>query len=351
MHALSEQIRGAGADVCQMKPVESADPGQDSDSSDEFGPHAVDQIMFQGHVDASRSKALIFQYPYLEKYPSWVGSALRTNNTVYAGYGIPLSTWEHGLYNGPIIKNLSIFIASSNRDAWKMKTRNPTVRVLKAGNPLLWQLRNSPSPHEVSIDVLWAPHWTQSWFDESAGYSTFLDLLPAMCMAVSKKPALKFVCRPHPLLEKALWVAEGGDPQGLPETVTQTARALVDSPNFELWHTLTAAANFKISRSSMLQDICAARALISDGVSILAYWAATGKRVFVPRSKNTSRFNGDGNRLMKTLLSGAPDEKNLLSFLTEVEIASEPLLDMQKVSRRLHPTGRVSPGARLVECF
>ncbi len=100
----------------------------------------------------------------------------------------------------------------------------------------------------------------------------------------------------------------------------------------------------QLSGSSLAEDVLRSSHLLTEGVSIIAYWATTGKPILVITDDESPQFNSDGKRLLDQI-EKAKNEFEISNWLANQNFVSESeksnsLID---ISYQLHPTFRESP--------
>lgn len=253
---------------------------------------------------------------------------------VYSGYGVNLTAWKEGHYELDFYSHCEIILVSSHLDmeGHLAAGRDPEKLVL-AGDPLLFEIATG-LPQEVpgreSATVLWAPHWAKVW-DGGPGFSNWEWTVGALYRFFRSRPSQRLVVRPHPFLD----FEKGG------LLARRKARALLALPNVS------------VSVASMREDIEAADILVSDGVTILAYFGVTGKPVvFLRKLGKRPPFNSAGFDLTSAAqTSTTPVELvNALSMLSDSNLGSvgtqpSPMRDVV-LDRFLLP--KTPPGATLL---
>jgi hypothetical protein len=99
-----------------------------------------------------------------------------------------------------------------------------------------------------------------------------------------------------------------------------------------------------MSSASMIDDVLRADYLITEGISIIGYWATTGKPIAVLRDPNSPTFNEDGNNLLSAMEQIG--DADLLSEWLKLNFKKEQTRnndDMVEISRIVHPTFQDSP--------
>jgi hypothetical protein len=274
--------------------------------------------------------AIWIQTPYPEHYPDWFWDASK-GISCYAGYGLTLSTWTAGLYGLETYRSCAAILAESAtvRDNY-IDNGVLADRVILCGNPLLFELRRRmgdapPTP----FAVLWAPHWTEDWFGQR-GYSRWRETVHPLLIWACDHPDSRILLRPHPLL-----------PDGI--------AALPDSDeDAAAYRRLVALPNTTVSAGPLLDDILASAALITDGVSIIAYWSSTGRPLGITRDSESPPFNATGEALCAAA-EILPTPGAVASWLSVLE-GRQTDVALRELSERLHPVFAESPIAMWNAC-
>jgi len=321
--AIAEQARAVGIEHCYLDAVAGGDElltllGGDTTVV------VTTQREFRKHLKAARSHAVFVQSPYPEHYPEWFWPTAIARGLAFTGYGLNLSTWEHGLYGLDTFRQASHLLADSTLVAGKyIEYGVDPSRVTMTGNPLLWDLRRRDEAWEPLREdrLLWAPHWTATWFDEPRGFARWRETVRVVDAYAESRPDATVLVRPHPLLLETIQTDDDDD------DIT-AFRTLLDRPNVAL------------SSGSMLDDILASSRLLTDGVSIIAYYASTGRPLGIVRDDASPRFNATGERLV-----AAAEELTSPESIGRWLADPAPGLDegRRALSRQLHPTAPDSP--------
>ncbi len=281
------------------------------------GRVARDQTDLTKHW-TSNDTAVVLQSPYLEDYPDWFWAEKETHQNlefIYTGYGIALSNWSAGHYRLPsfrLLDRLGVpdilgFVGAFIHEP--LKTRlipDPQAKLLS----------NYISSRQPKHSVLWAPHWSQNWFGNPRGFSRFNDSLTPITHFMFSNPEETLTFRPHPILKKALHcLTTNANPD------SEEERSTLDSiKNLEAEYSdFISLPNVNLSRSSLVQDILSHEKLITDGVSIIAYWGLTGKPMVVWRDSDSPSFNSLG-RLLDPLLLKVKSQEELAFFIQQDNI-------------------------------
>lgn len=277
------------------------------------------------HFRRHRPVAVWMQTPYPEHYPAWFWDTAE-GLLAYAGYGLTLSTWSAGLYGLETYARCAWILTESPRDRDHYIEHGVSPqRVVHSGNPLLFELRaalaESPDPQ---FDVMWAPHWTEDWFGKR-GYSRWRETVGVLLEYAVSHPDSRILVRPHPLLHAGIAALTEGDPAA------------------DAYRELVALPNTTVSVGPMLDDLVRCAALLTDGVSIIAYWSATGKPLGITRDAESPPFNDTGEQLCAAsdILSTAGAVANWLDSLGTGQNSAR----RRALSELLHPTFDKSPVA------
>jgi len=277
-------------------------------------------------------KRVILQSPYLEHYPDWFWdeSKKHTNLTlVFNGYGISLSDWHKGHYDNDSYKyfheigspDLFGFVGQLIRRPRKARWVADPVSVKIRG-------RVHQREHKIKRDILWAPHWSQVWFSNETGYSRFAGALAPITNHLKLNPCTSLTFRPHPILGQALAsLVEGGLSESREVTITKN-KILPVLPQFLEFISLP---NVRTSSCSLVTDVLSHHRLVTEGVSIIAYWAMTGKQMAVFRDSQSPAFNLLGKLLM-TFSTRVSSAEELSTWLSQPIVKS---MSVKQTSLRL----------------
>ena len=215
---------------------------------------------------------------------------------------LPLSTWTRGHFR------MAPILASSHywpRASTNLMVTPPTTTYRtpsSAGNPLLYELRSRLPPADPARDetakLLWAPHWTKALWDGTRGYGRWRESVAALLDWKKSRPSGHLVFRPHPLFKAALEFYLGTGKSVAHREAAKSINIGADRWALELIRELLALPNVELSTSSLVDDILRCAALVTDGISIIAYWSATGKPLLVIRYSASPPFNDGGEALV-----------------------------------------------------
>ncbi|MFT4284640.1 MAG: hypothetical protein QM598_07390 [Protaetiibacter sp.] len=320
--AIAAQARAENIECCYLDAVGYLDAADGASAGVDLALGSLVTVStpreLARHLRASRSRAVFVQSPYPEHYPEWFWPLVYDRTLAFTGYGLTLSTWEHGLYGLETFRRARHLLADSPLVAAKYAEHGvDPSRVFMTGNPLLWELRRREQSHDSQVDrLLWAPHWTATWFDEPRGFARWRETVRVVDAYAAGRPDAAITVRPHPLLL---------------ETIANDS----DDDDIHAFRTLLGRPNVTLSSASMLDDIHASSRLLTDGVSIIAYYASTGRPLGIVRDADSPRFNTTGEQLV-----AAADELATPRAVAEWLEAPTPDLDegRRELSRRLHPT-------------
>ncbi len=232
-----------------------------------------------------RWSAVVVQTPYDEQRTSHWRELAQGDGLTYSGYGVPISNWTDGLYGLPFYRRCTYILLSTPEEAKRHEAKGTyRRRLIHTGDPLLFDVVTGVGESAIATKptILWMPHWTVDWFGKP-GYSTFAETVFDILDVARSEGEATFVVRPHPLLSQPQGVSVPSDPD--PHVAY---RELLRLPNVEL------------SSRSLVDDLYAGSAVITDGVSGIAYAAAVGLPLAVCRRSDSPRFNEYGERIAAT---------------------------------------------------
>jgi hypothetical protein len=299
------------------------------------------------HFSDSKSQSMFLQSPYEEHYPDWFENMHTEIPFAYSGYSINLADYYPGTYGSSIVRNSRFLLAGSQDELNGYTTVARADAIVQlTGNPLLFELRkminqNKNRPKKP-MRILWAPHWTTSWQDSTEGLARWDIALEAIHTFANMNLDKEIVFRPHPLLRAAI-EAELGKEKILKH------RESIKTQQSEYFMVFVAQLreflqlkNVKTSKNTMLQDVYQSDLLVTEGLSIIAYWATTGKPILVLRDDRSPKFNAEGEELLTTV-----DQTNLvaeaLSWLDLHSTSRKINKARVDLSHNIHPTFDKSP--------
>jgi hypothetical protein len=277
LQSIAQQATREKLEVCWLDLGHEPGIAEVIRSYDHFGgtPVRVDTPRaLKRHFKKHQPVGVWIQTPYPEHYPDWFWSTVEPWPLCFAQYSIQLMTWEHGLYRLSTYDQCRwILVESSSLRNGYLANKIPPDRVLLAGNPTLYELRHSDAAQgETSPnDLLWAPHWSQDWFGQR-GFSRWREVAPVLLAWARTHPEKSVAVRPHPLLHDFV------------------DAAAEDDAGAAAYRDLLALANTRLSEASLADDVRRSAALLSDGLSILAYFATTGKPLGLVHDADSPQF-------------------------------------------------------------
>ena len=219
------------------------------------------------HLKANRPVAIWLHTPYPEHYPPFFWSSVETWPLAYAPYssGFPSGSWEHGEFGLDTFKKCTWLLATHEgmREGY-LRHGIAAERILLTGGPIMYEIQNSPSSPEDRNDLLWAPHWIEDYFGQGC-FTTWRWVAPLLLSHAKAHPEISIVVRPHPFLAAMIEKASPDD---------------ADANNYR--H-LLALPNVRQSQRSLIDDVLASDALLSEGMSLNVYFATTGKPLGMTR--------------------------------------------------------------------
>jgi hypothetical protein len=221
--------------------------------------------------------------------------------------------------------------------------------IVFSGNPLMYELRRAIDNEthlltQFKSILLWAPHWSKDWINEAKGFAQWRRTIGAVYEFAYSNPTIEVIVRPHPILREAILAT-------LFENREMTNWESLKSIDLELDHNqlkdfskLLNLPNVKMSSNTLLEDVLKATHLVTDGVSIIGYWATTGKPMLVIEGEEGSPFNEDG-KLIVAETERAVSSREIGIWLNKLDLhAPVPTnFDLKELSEKLHPTFPKSP--------
>lgn len=240
-----------------------------------------------------KTSSNITQTPYLQDHfhPKFLKKLMFGLNVSYTNYGLNLQLTPDLHYSLESYKELANLLVSSPMDVDGFKNAGiESCKVTQIGNPLVFEVDYQRKNvdlgfHHYTTRVLWAPHWTSSW-------SNWEATLPILRLILSEHTDVSVTFRPHPLLLSGL---NGELPRGYGNSTSYEAEGLEQLRGF-LQH-----ERVVLSTSSLLLDCSRNDLLVTDGVSIIGFWAATGKPMAVLRRPDSPPFGPQMSDLRNNL--------------------------------------------------
>jgi hypothetical protein len=310
----------------------------------------VDSRSILDHYRSKKSKAIFLQSPYPEHYPSWFSSLQSDVSFAYAGYGINLSNYFEGQFNTPLIQMCRYLLAASPYEVGGyQKYLEQDSTVLFSGNPLMYELRRAihnemRDQAQFKPQLLWAPHWSKDWINGTQGFAQWRRTIGVVLDFANSNPMIEIVVRPHPILREAILASLFENRKMTNRESLKTIDLNLDLDQLNNFAKLLNLPNVTMSGNTMLEDVLWASHLLTDGVSIIGYWATTGKPMLVIESQGGSPFNEDGKLIVSSTDSAVTVEEISL-WLNQANFNSPTPtnVDLQALSRNIHPTFSKSP--------
>ena len=310
----------------------------------------IDKKSLEHHLKSDRSKAIFLQSPYPEHYPDWFMEFGVVSNLAYAGYGMSLSNYVTGQFNTPLIKYSKYLMASSDYEmnGFKEITQS-NGQILFTGNPKMYDIRKSlKSPnrlnHPFTPRLLWAPHWSRFWLEGKRGFARWQKTINPILEFARNNDHIEIVVRPHPILREALLAHTTFGQKNLNRESINSLDLETDTKYIEYFKDLLLLENVKLSQFSLAEDVLRSSHLVTDGVSIIAFWATTGKPILVITDDESPQLNSDGKKLLQEI-EKAKNEFEISNWLNRQNFVSESEKNSSLISlsHLLHPTFHESP--------
>lgn len=280
-------------------------------------------------IDNGDYDAVVMQMPYDDlKDPVWKEVGRDQAYTVYSGYGVFTVVWDYGEIGLPFYSRLSLVLASSpfQRDRFRFSPQAPAEAVW-SGDPLMYELEGQESaPNDSRQVILWAPHWSETWVDGSPGFSTWKSTVHDVLAVAKARTDATIVVRGHPLMS-----TDGTDRRS-----RRSSRAFRE---------LLALPNVTASTVSMREDIQTATALLTDGISIIPYFATTGRPLSVVRpGRRWPPYNSAGRAIVRSC-DIVHNSRSIRQWLHKAADGRHPSsAERQDLVAQLFPLRRKSPG-------
>ena len=273
-----------------MRKFVVADLRKDSDVRLDLSKFASQVEVLNGEqyaVQLASNHTQIFSVPYLEHYshPNLLESNTRK---IYCGYA-PLWSYDTRLqFELDVYKAMDyLFTTSSNADLGYSNSGIPINKLIRIKDPNLAHLKKTSTK---TVDLLWTPHWTQSWYGFPNGYSSFIWVTSAIFDYASKNPEKSVVIRPHPFLST---VISDFKMRGLiPES--PYGLAIAD------WERLLALPNVNYSSNTIYDDILSAKVIVTDPSTVMIYAAYSGANFAICYTENSPPLSSLGNLALQS---------------------------------------------------
>jgi hypothetical protein len=310
----------------------------------------VDSRSILDHYRSKKSKAIFLQSPYPEHYPSWFSSLQSDVSFAYAGYGISLSNYFEGQFNTPLIQLCKYLLAASPYEVGGyQKYLEQDSTVFFSGNPLMYELRRAIHDEayvqaQFKPRLLWAPHWSKDWINGTQGFAQWRKTIGVVLDFANSNPKIEIVVRPHPILREAILASHFENRETTNRESLKTIDLNSDLDQLNNFVKLLNLPNVSMSSNTLLEDVLWASHLVTDGVSIIGYWATTGKPMLVIENQGGSPFNEDGKLIVSTTDSAVTvEEISLWLNKANFDSPTPTNVDLQELSRNIHPTFPKSP--------
>jgi hypothetical protein len=193
-------------------------------------------------------------------------------------------------------------------------------RIVKTGHPSLdyWDVERGRADIPT---VLWCPWWSTRWDGRDkniVGYSTFMPSYQAVLEEAVRRPHMRFIIRPHPLVwnelrSQGLWTEQ--------EEKRFFARA-AELENVMVDGSVTASGSYPVY-TNHIKQFEQAWAMVTDGISFLAEFGYTGKPLLLTQAKGNPGWNPVGQAIC-SVVQRSDGIQSLKSFLDQVERDIDP---------------------------
>lgn len=299
------------------------------------------------HLAKTKSCFIFLQTPFMEHYPSWLLSF--HGKFAYAGYGLPMTDWKEGHFGQEFVKKSTLLIAGSLYEFEGYKEIiNSKADVVFSGNPMMWKLRQEltmqNTEHDQGLQLLWAPHWSPIWFNSSRGFSRWKECLLPVLEFSRTNPNVRVLLRPHPILSLALETQKSSNVSLLDYEVLSVQSEENFDEYLRIYEELLRLGNVSLSQNSLISDVLNSDFLLTEGVSIIGYWASTGKPIAVYRDQDSPPFGGKSEPLLKEV-EVVNSSDSVVNWLNSLNVEKSKLNNerLKGMSEVLFPTFPENP--------
>lgn len=282
-----------------------------------------------------KNNGIIFiQTPYL--FDHYIESSLDLLEEVrlgYLNYGVNLADTPDYHYELDSYKSIFALLVANEfeKEAFIASGINPD-NILIVGIPVVHELihfnQNTNPGSNSPLMLLWAPYWAGTW-------SNWEKTLHPLYMLAKKHSDLEIKVRAHPLLTPVT-------SRKVPSAY-QTAKA--SSADSELlFQKLIALPNVKISHDTIVADCRMHDILLTDGVSIIAFWAATGKKQGIIRRATSPHFSSQYLEINEKAHHLDIDTRQVENWITE-NLELHHRNELAETNRSSSPSTWFSPKA------
>jgi hypothetical protein len=182
-------------------------------------------------------------------------------------------------------------------------------RVVPTGSPAL-DVWDQPHGRSDTPTILWCPWWSAT---EDGGYSTFVDSYATVLAEAERRPAMRFVLRPHPLL----WGQLRKERAWSDDDERRFFEHVANLPNVTVYGGVGPGVRYPFYPGHVRQ-FQAAWAMVTDGISFLAEFAYTGKPLLLTQASGNAGWNEVGQRIAE-VVDRSDGSAGLSDFLDRVE--------------------------------
>jgi hypothetical protein len=286
---------------------------------------------------------LLVQHPYLEKLPQEIQSSLLIHKMVCFGYGPRLASnsfffgSSYGQYGFSGYLQSAVTMIHHPRELDRFRRCGVhAANLALTGDPLTWTMRRfletkREESTKTQIDLLWAPHWsTSNWTKTRGGYSNVERDIELVLEAA--EAGVRIRVRPHPLM-----MATNGH-----------YRMNLTSNFWEKWDALLKLESVQVSDGTMFRDCLDATRLLTDGVSIIHYWALTGKEIGLSVNPGSPGFSSESHQLIAECHS-LPNVGAVAKWLRDSERTIRTSQSLIDSTCEVVADHSLSPGERLMK--
>lgn len=280
----------------------------------------------------ANNSVVFIQTPYLNDHYIKSSQVLLSGVRLgYLNYGVNLADTPEYHYGLEIYKDISLLLVANDFEEKQftekgVKPENILVSGIPVIHEILYHSDNSNSAAAAAeakakakaktLKLLWAPYWAGTW-------SNWEKALAQLYPIAMQYPQLEITVRAHPLLSPIT-------ARKVPKEY-QTAKA-THSDSESIFQQFLSLPNVKISKNTIIADCRSNDLLLTDGVSIIAFWAATGKQQGIIRRESSPNFSTQFREIEASAESINIESSQMQNWIkTNLELHSRNMLNTNKL--------------------